>query len=125
MRKVSLTYRIEATSTPGDEVLRRVFALGAHAGGIAVASESTAVAPGGSARYSGRVGWPWGSARQKGLPPRNGAGHRARKRRCPTFLFHPEESRVMKTIVASTSLPSGEISRMGVLATTFLRSNGP
>jgi hypothetical protein len=53
MRKVSLAYRIEATSTPGDEVLRRVLALGAHAGGIAMASESTTVALGNSVRYPG------------------------------------------------------------------------
>ena len=86
MRKVSLAYRIEATSTPGDEVLRRVSALGAHAKGIVVAFEGTVVALGGSVRYSGA------GRLERGLIARNGVGHRARKRRCPTLLFPPEQA---------------------------------
>jgi hypothetical protein len=58
LRKVSLAYHIEATSTPRETRLCAVsLALGPHAGGIAVVFESTTVALDGSVHYSGEGGW--------------------------------------------------------------------
>jgi hypothetical protein len=72
-----------------------------------VAFENTVVTPGGRVRSGGRLGF----GRTKGLPARNGVGHRARKATMPDLFVPPRTNHtdsIRRILGASTNSPCRE-----------------